>query len=199
MLYLLTLPALDEFFRDENTGKLKAEWVFVVDNGPAEQPSSKLVQFCLVHLLNYLRTHNIVQVSFAEYHSKRNYVEPVHAEENRVLSKHGPFRSRVLYPQATPGSKEHKSNMERMADDVRACIIEGSFGSRPLRAYRGIKPCDYVFTDEKQLQTFFDLNEEGKIYYSPAKYAANRNDISSTLHFQWGLDENFEGEYMKDY
>ena len=43
VLYLMTLPALDEFFRDKNTGKLKMEWTFVVDNGPSEQPSCPLV------------------------------------------------------------------------------------------------------------------------------------------------------------
>ena len=42
VLYLMTLPALDEFFRDKNTGKLKMEWTFVVDNGPSEQPSCPL-------------------------------------------------------------------------------------------------------------------------------------------------------------
>lgn len=101
VLHLLTLPALDEFFRDKNTGKLKTEWTFVVDNGPAEQPSSPLVQMCLVRLLNFLKLHKIKQVSFAEYHSKRNFVERVHAEENTVLSKHGPFSSKVVYPKAS--------------------------------------------------------------------------------------------------
>ncbi len=37
-------------------------------------------------------TSQVKQVSF-EYHSKRNFVERVHAEENRVLSKHGPIKS----------------------------------------------------------------------------------------------------------
>ena len=39
VLHLLTLPPLDEFFRDENTGELKLEWTLIVDNGPAEQPT----------------------------------------------------------------------------------------------------------------------------------------------------------------
>jgi len=59
VLHLLTLSALDELFRDENTGELKLEWTFVVDNGPAEQPSSPLVQMCLVMLLNLLKLHKI--------------------------------------------------------------------------------------------------------------------------------------------
>ena len=48
LCYLLTLPALDAFFRDKRTGRLRKEMMFVVDNGPAEQPSSHLVQMCLV-------------------------------------------------------------------------------------------------------------------------------------------------------
>lgn len=68
-----------------STGCLKNKFTFVVDNGPAEQPSSPMVQMCLVRLLLWLKLEKIVQVSFVEYHSKRNYVERVHAEENRVL------------------------------------------------------------------------------------------------------------------
>lgn len=44
VLCLLTIPALDPFFRDRVTGKLKKQFSFVVDNGPAEQPNSALVQ-----------------------------------------------------------------------------------------------------------------------------------------------------------
>ena len=43
ILYMLTLPALDDPFRDANTGNIKREWIFVVDNGLAEQPQSPLV------------------------------------------------------------------------------------------------------------------------------------------------------------
>ena len=93
LCYLLTLPALDSFFRDRESGCLKKEMMFVLDNGPAEQPSSHLVQMCLVRPLNFFKLNKVTQVSFAEYHSKRNFVERVHAEENRVLSKHGPFCS----------------------------------------------------------------------------------------------------------
>ena len=199
VLYLLTLPALDDFFRDRNTGKLKKEWTFVVDNGPAEQPSSPMVRMCLARMVNFLKLQRITQVSFAEYHSKRNYVESVHAEENRVLSKHGPFNSTVAYPIASPGSKEHHINMERMADDVRQCISHGSFGSKPLLAYRGIKLEDFVFTDEKVLQTFLSLNEEGKMQFALSKYAATAGEILDVLHFCWEVDEHFQGDYIRDY
>ena len=181
VLFLLTLPALDDFFRDRKTGKLKLEWTFVVDNGPAEQPSSPLVQLCLARLLNFLKLHRITQVSFAEYHSKRNYVERVHAEENRVLSKHGPFSSKLVHQLVSTGSKD--ANMERMVDEVRQCIGLGTFGSRPLLSYRGIKPCDYLFTDEEQLHTFLSLNEEGKLHFSPSKYTPRSGDMFDWLHF----------------
>ena len=69
LLYLLTLPSLDPFFRDQRTGALKKEFVFVVDNGPAEQPCSPLVQMTLVRFLKLLNLDKVTQVSFAEYHS----------------------------------------------------------------------------------------------------------------------------------
>ena len=44
--------------------------VFVVDNGPAEQPCSHLVQMCLVQLLNFLQLDKLTQVSFAVQQAK---------------------------------------------------------------------------------------------------------------------------------
>ena len=32
-------------------------------------------------------------MAFAEYHSMRNFVERVHAQENQALHKHGSFKS----------------------------------------------------------------------------------------------------------
>ena len=130
------------------------EWTLVVDNGPAKQPSYPMVRMCLTRMQHFLKLHWITQVSFAEYHSKRNYVEWVHAEENRVLSKHGPFSSTLVYSTASLGTKEHYANMERMANEIEHCIQTATFGSKPFFAYRGIKPKDFVFTDETELQTF---------------------------------------------
>lgn len=167
ILYLLSLSELDVFFRDSRTQELKKEWVFVVDNGPAEQPNCFLVKMCLVRLLNFLKLDKICQVSFAEYHSKRNFVERVHAEENRVLSKHGPFTSTPIHQQAPPGTNKHKENMEHVADQVCNCIQQGSFGGRSLLCFRGVRQEDYVFSDEKQLHNFLGLSEEGKSLFSP--------------------------------
>lgn len=67
ILYLMTLPQLDYYFRDSNNWKLKQSFVFVVDNG-VDMPRSALVKMLLVRLLRYLGLKKICQVSFAEYH-----------------------------------------------------------------------------------------------------------------------------------
>ena len=99
-LYLLTLPALDAYFR---ISCLKKQLVFVVDNGPAEQPSRKSHCSNEINFLKLDKVH-VTQVSFAEYHSKRNFVEHVHAKENRIFSKHGPFHSKPLHKNTSVGS-----------------------------------------------------------------------------------------------
>lgn len=79
---LLADPGLDTHFRDKVTGELKKEFVFIVDNGPQEKPANALVKMCMARLMRFLKLHRVVQVSFAEYNSKRNFVERVHSEEN---------------------------------------------------------------------------------------------------------------------
>ena len=83
---------------------------------------------CLVRLLMFLNLEKVTQVSFAEYHSKRNYVERVHAEENRVLSKHGPFKCDCIHKNVITGSDQHRENMEEMATEVTHCLRRASFG-----------------------------------------------------------------------
>ena len=107
LLYLMTLPSLDALFRNAETGKLKEDIILLVDNGPSEQPCSHIVQMLLVRLLKFLNLKRIVQVAFAEYHSKRNFVERVHSAENFALSRHGPLNSSILHPGSIPGSAQH--------------------------------------------------------------------------------------------
>ena len=90
LLFLMTLPHLDSFFRDPSTGNLKQNFVFVVDNG-VDIPRSPLVGVLLVRLQRYHGIKKVTQVSFAEYHSKRNPVERMRASEERELAKHRPF------------------------------------------------------------------------------------------------------------
>ena len=199
LCYLLTITELDPFFRDVTTGQLKKEFVFVVDNGPAEQPSSPLVKMCLARLLRFLKLDKICQMSFAEYHSKRNFVERAHAEENRVLSRHGPFKSNAVHQHALAGTKEHKENMEHMAEEVRKCLIQGSFGGSPMMCYRGVKEDSGLFVDEEALQSFLSLSEEGKLLFSPSSYSPRRGHVLDTLAYVWQVDPEFEGNYITDY
>ena len=48
LFLLLVHPAFDHYFRDKQSGVLKKDFIFVVDNGPQEKPSNPLVQMCMV-------------------------------------------------------------------------------------------------------------------------------------------------------
>lgn len=143
---------------------LKSIFIFIVDKGPAEQPSSTLVQMLLIRLLRILNLDKITQVSFAEYHSKRNFVERVHAIEDEALSRHGPFSAYKLLNDKgiQPGSSKHRANMDEVAKDVTSCLNQTRFGGIDLEAYRGIKPSEHIFSDEEKLKQFLLLSEERK-------------------------------------
>ena len=57
ILYLLANPCLDSLFRDKQSGGLKKELIFVVDNGPQEK-----VQMCMARLLKLLKLDRIGQI-----------------------------------------------------------------------------------------------------------------------------------------
>ena len=103
--------------------------MFVTDNGPSESPSSVLVQMWLSRLLKFLKLERVSQISFAEYHSKRNFVERVHSAENEALSRTIFFeqRSNAIHEKAVAGTKVHKENMEDMARKVKECIEQAKF------------------------------------------------------------------------
>ena len=77
-------------------------------------------------------------MSFAEYHSKRNFVERVHSIENFALSRHGPFDSHLVHKSSSTGSKEHRENMEAMAKEVQKCLNACQYSKKPLQCFRGI-------------------------------------------------------------
>ena len=104
IFYLMSIPSLDVFFRNLETGKLKEIFTFIVNNGLSEAPGSLLIQMLLVRLLKFLDLDKVTQRSFAEYLSKRNFIERVHPIENKVLSDHGPFCSTSVHKGAPPGS-----------------------------------------------------------------------------------------------
>lgn len=161
ILYLMTKSSLDQIFRNLETHKLKSIFSFIVDNGHGEDPDSPLTQMCLSRLLHLLSLRKISQRSFAEYHSKRNFVERVHAAENLALSRHGAFNSQKIHCNPAIGSKEHLENMEQMASDVRDCLMQARFAGRFLQCSRGINK-NGVFDDEEKLKKFLSLSEERK-------------------------------------
>ena len=191
ILYLMTLPQLDHCFCDSNSGKLKQSFVFVEDNG-VDMPRSPLVKMLLVRLLKYLGLKKICQVSFAEYHSKRNPVERIHATEEKALSKHGPFES----PRHEPHAPEHKEEMEAMADKVRIVRIkvrivfgQAKFAGQPIVSLRGLKDRDnYVFKDEEDMHNFLAMNEQCKME-CPLFYKVTNDIISQEFSLIWGLNE----------
>ena len=156
---LITLVDLDHIFKNRKTGTLKQEIVFLVDNGPAESPSSVLVQMLLERLRKFLKLKSVTQVTFSEYRSERNYVERVHEVENTVLSKHGPFSSTLIHSSCKTGGKMHHENMEAIAKEVADCLSQGNFGGKPLSSLRGVKDDEYIFDDEADKKEFLALRE----------------------------------------
>jgi len=71
-------------------------------------------------------------------------------QRESVLAACGPFNGNSLHKQATAGSSEHHNNMEAMAEEVRQCINQATFGRNPLFSYRGVK--EFTFSDEEALQ-----------------------------------------------
>jgi len=61
LFYFMTLPLLDKYFRNPETGQLKKVMGFIVDNGPSESPSSFLVQMLLVRFLKFLNLDNVTE------------------------------------------------------------------------------------------------------------------------------------------
>ena len=137
----------------------------MVDNGPAEQPCSPLVKMCLARLLRFMKLDRICQISFAEYHSERNFVEMP-----RRIGFYQLMACNAMHKQAT---KEHKENMEHMAEEMRKCLIQGSYS--PLMCFRGLKEEEQLFVDDEEVQSFIGLSEEGKLMFSPQTYSGVRS------------------------
>ena len=79
-------------------------------------------------------------MSFAEYNSKRNFLERVHPHVNKALSAQGSFSSHEKHPDVRgPGKLEHKENMEQMATAIIDCLKGAKFGGRYIDVYTGLK------------------------------------------------------------
>uniref|UniRef100_A0A7M5X7K1 Uncharacterized protein n=1 Tax=Clytia hemisphaerica TaxID=252671 RepID=A0A7M5X7K1_9CNID len=190
---LCTVPQLDTQLRQGRS--LKENLSFIVDNGHGEDPDSPLTKMCLVRILISLKIQRITQRSFAEYNSKRNFVERVHASENMVLAQHGPFASKQVHANARIGSPEHEEKMEKMAENVVECLKTATFSENQLIAIPG--PKTKVFNDEERLQEFLKLSEEKKAScgwtYSPVK-----GTLMNELKQLWGFNDK-KRKYFDDY
>ena len=89
--------------------------------------------------------------------------------------------------------------MEHMAEDVRKCLIQKSFGSSSLMCYRGVKEENRLFVDEEELQSFLSLSEEGKLMFSPSSYSPQKGHVLDTLAYVWQIDPEYDGNYITDY
>ncbi|CAB4026118.1 Hypothetical predicted protein [Paramuricea clavata] len=195
---LLSNPALDEYFRNSDTGKLKEHFIFIVDNGPSEAPSNSLVKMWLVRLARILQLKSITQKSFAKYHSKRNPVERVHAVENRALSNKV-FPSKGVHKDYQIGSKQHLDNMEYMAREVQQCLERAQYGGRPIVTLRGIGFNEkFVFDDEEQLVNFLGRSERLK-NEDDGHYYPKQNKLWQEVALIWNLNADFVGCYREDY
>ena len=175
---LLANPALDKYFRNPQTSKLKEHFMFIVNNSPSKAPSHPMVKMWLVRLLVVLQLKSITQKSFAEYHSKRNPVERVHVVEYEK------------------GDKKHLENMEFMANKVKTCLEKAQYGGRPIHTQRGIGNEDnFVFNNEEQLLNFLSRSEMLKSEYE-GHYYPQKNKLWREVCMTWKLNEDFE-DYEK--
>lgn len=194
---LMSHSELAELFRNPTTGQLKEVFNFVVDNGPSEAPANLQVQMLLVRLLKFLNLDKATQRSFAEYLSKRNFVERVHAVENTALSRHGVFDAHKIHKHADVGSPQHKENMEAMAEDVVDSLKRTTSGGKPIYPLRG-SGNTLVFDDEIQLKEFVQLTDQRKVQCQE-DYYPKKNKVFHYLVKNWGVNEHFKGSYADDY
>ena len=195
---LLANPALDQYFRNPETEKLKEHFIFIVDNGPSEAPSHPMVKMWLARVANVLQLKSVTQKSFAEYHSKRNPVERVHAVENRTLSNKV-FSSTGIHKTYTKGDQQHKENMECTTNEVANCLKTARYNGKSIITQRGIGEEDnFVFNDENQLLTFLSRSESLKNENND-QYFPQNNPLWQEVALLWDLNENFVGCYGEDY
>ena len=113
----------------------------------------------LVRVRRLLKLEQIIQVSFAEYHSKRNPVERVHAAHTKEQEKHGPFQVHELHID----SEEHKSKMGEMREEVQGVLQVAKFGGEHTMVMKGSEGEEnYMFNDVEYLQKFLRMNEDKK-------------------------------------
>ena len=192
----MSLPSLDTFFQKKDTGRLKENFIFVVDNGQSEKPSSPIIKMCLKRLVSFLYLNSTTEVSFAEYYSKKTSAREFMLRRTKV------YKSKVFYlgslncPPA--GTEERRSKMEQLRKEVFNTIKQATFGGFPILTLNGISDEDFIFSDEETLKKFLSLSEERKLV-SEETYIVVWFHIVETLAMMYGVDINFEASYFKGY
>ena len=95
--------------------------------------------------------------------------------------EHRPFSSKLVYPASSPGSEEHRKNMEAMTNEIRRSLLSGSFGSKPFFAFRGVKTSDFVISGEHVLCTYLELNAEDNYMYAQRYYKPSSGEILNSM------------------
>lgn len=154
----------------------------------------------MVRMLKFLNLDKIIQISFTEYNSKRIFFERIHAVEDKLLARHGPFSSHAIHVDSNVlGSQKHIENMENTSEAEIESFKQGRFDGRPLNDFRAATNSSYIYYDEQNLKTFISYSEKMK---KASEWTYQVNEASSLLNdlsVTWNVNENFGGNYFEDY
>ncbi len=89
--------------------------------------------------------------------------------------------------------------MERVAEDVKDCLKQATFGTKPLCCYRGITPKDFIFTDESRLETFLSLTEDQRLQFTNPDYHPSRTSLWKNLVDIWKIEDTFASDCVTDH
>jgi hypothetical protein len=175
---------------------LKEVVVSVVDNG-VDMPRSPMVMMLLVRLRRLLGLESVVRVSYAEYHSKRNPVERVHAVHTVQLEKHGPFHFRSDLHTDT---ENHKKEVGKLREEIQQELKQARFGGTHTLVMNGIGGEDnFVFNDTDNLEIFLRLNEDKKQDCEISYTVNKKSKILHELVHIWNVKPDFSSTYAEDY
>ncbi len=71
--------------------------------------------------------------------------------------------------------------MEKIAEEMKSCLCQATFGASPLICHRGVKPEEFVLADESHLKNFLELTEEMKERFPYSVYSPLQNSLWTNL------------------
>ena len=136
-------------------------------------------------------------LSYAEYHSKRNPVERVHAVHTVQLEKHGPFH---FNSNLHTDTKNHEDELEKSREDIKDELNQANFGGTHNLVINGVgEEENFVFNDAENLEKFLRLNEDKKQKCEISYNANRRSKVLHELVDIWNVDPGFCTTYTEDY